>query len=350
MGEIPNVMIRDGHWRAARTALWRIAGKLPFSSKWLTVLEALAKTFSVVPSLPSWVQVETTNRCNFNCEMCPRALMDLPEEDMDMETFRFVLDRLHLRRGSLITLFGLGEPLMHGELFSMVDDVRKRGLKAGFTTNGVLLNDDIQGRILQSGLEYLRISIDDDGLGAGGAVLHKASGHVVDRTGELVMRRGASRTPEILWNVVASTASAPSIPGLIRKAGEIGIDGVNIINLVPRFSTLTPLPDDRRIVLFREWYKAGRENGVRIQSTYGDRFGLGRFFYAGGSVCPQLLEYAYVTIDARVTPCCHLPRLVLGDLRLNTLPEIWQSESYKRFREKYKTTETCRDCRLLTWR
>jgi MoaA/NifB/PqqE/SkfB family radical SAM enzyme len=304
----------------------------------------------VVPELPSWVQIETTNRCNFNCEMCPRAMMDLPEEDMDNETFRFVLDRLRLRPGSLITLFGLGEPLMHGALFSMVEDVRKRGLKAGFTTNGVLLNDEAQVKILQSGLEYLRISIDDDGMGAGGSVLHKASGHVIDLTRELVTKRGARRTPEVLWNVVASTASAPAIPGLIRQAGEIGIDGVNIINLVPRFSTLTPLPDDRRIVLFREWYVAGREHGVRIQSTFGGRFGLERFFYAGGAVCPQLLEYAYVTIDAKVTPCCHLPRLILGDLRTKTLPEIWRSDAYKRFRKNYKTTETCRDCRLLTWR
>jgi MoaA/NifB/PqqE/SkfB family radical SAM enzyme len=331
-------------------ALSRIACRLPLSAKWYTILEAVAKTFSVVPDLPSWVQVETTNRCNFDCEMCPRAMMGLPDEDMDMETFQFVLDRLQLREGSLITLFGLGEPLMHGSLFSMVEEVRKRGLKTGFTTNGVLLSDEMQERIIQSGLDYLRISIDDDGMGAGGSVLHKASGHVIDRTRELVMRRGARKAPEILWNVVASTASAPSIPGLIHRAGEIGIDGVNIINLVPRFSTLTPVPDDRRIVLFPEWYAAGREHGVRIQSTFSDRFGLGRFFYAGRSICPQLLEYAYVTIDAKVTPCCHLPRLVLGDLREETLPEIWCNDSYKTFRKIYKTTETCRNCRLLTWR
>lgn len=350
MGEIPNAMIRDGHWCETIAALTHIARRLPFSAKWLTIVEAVAKTFSVVPALPSWVQIETTNRCNFDCEMCPRALMELPEEDMDMETFQFVLDRLQLRQGSLITLFGLGEPLMHRALFSMVEQVRNRGLKTGFTTNGVLLSDDVQERILQSGLDYLRISIDDDGMGAGGFALHKASGHVIDRTKELMTKRGAGGTPEVLWNVVASTASEPSIPGLIRQAGEIGIDGVNIINLVPRFSTLTPVPDDRRVVLFREWYAAGREHGVRIQSTFGDRFGLERFFYAGGSVCPQLLEYAYVTIDAKVTPCCHLPRLVLGDLRTQTLPEIWRSETYKRFRKEYKTTDTCRDCRLLTWR
>jgi MoaA/NifB/PqqE/SkfB family radical SAM enzyme len=276
--------------------------------------------------------------------------MDLPEDDMDMETFQFVLDRLHLRAGSLITLFGLGEPLMHGALFSMVEDVRSRGWKAGFTTNGVLLDDDVQDKIIQSGLEYLRVSIDDDGMGGGGSVLHKASGHVINRTRELLTKRGQGRTPEVLWNVVASTASASSISGLIRQAGEIGIDGVNIINLVPRFSTLTPLPDDRRVVLFREWYVMGRKHGVRVQSTFSDRFGLGRFFYSGGTICPQLLEYAYVTIDAHVTPCCHLPRLILGDLRAKTLPEIWQSDSYKGFRKNYKTTETCRNCRLLTWR
>jgi len=343
-------MIRDGGWTAISNGTARLLARLPGSSRSLTILEALSKWGSVVPDMPSWVQIETTNRCNFNCEMCPRTVLNLPETDMDMKTFRFILDRLFLKPGSLITLFGLGEPLIHPELFSMVGEVHEKGLKAGFTTNGVLLRKETQKKIIASRLDYLRISIDDDGFGHTDSVLHMASEKVIQRTRELLDLRNDTTKPEVLWNVVASAASAPSISGLISRAAESGVDGVNIINLVPRFSTLTPLPEDRRSSLFKEWHHAGKHHGVRVLSTFGDRFGISRFFYDRGVVCPQLLNYAYVTMDAQVSPCCHLPRVLLGDLRDNTLAEIWHNEAFRRFRKTYRMSSTCKNCRLLSWR
>ncbi len=343
-------MIRDGLWSGALHLACGLSERLPAAGRSRTILEAVRKSLSIVPELPTWVQIETTNRCNFSCEMCPRNLLQLPDADMDRDTFEFVLSRLGLQPGSLITLFGLGEPLIHPDIFWMVRQVRERGLVAGFTTNGVLMTKKKQKRILDSGLEYLRISIDDDGLGDAADKLHSASIKVMERSEELVRLRGDAQEPEILWNVVASTYSAPSIPGLITKAAAVGIDGVNIINLVPRFSNLAPLPEDRRVALFQEWHTMGQKKGVRIQSTFGDRFGLARFFYGGGHECPQLLNYAYVTMDGKISPCCHLPRVIFGDLREQTLDKIWHGEKFRRFRKQYRTMPTCKDCRLLLWK
>jgi len=343
-------MIRNRAWTASVSRLRTSVGTLPRASRLLTVTDAIAKSLSIVPDMPSWIQIETTNRCNFSCEMCPRSLHKLPAEDMPLDTFVELVDRLSLPPGSLITLFGLGEPLMHGEILAMVQEVKRRGYEAAFTTNGVLLSDAVIGGILASSLDYLRISVDDDGFGDSGGQLHRAAAVVIERTGALVRMRGALRHPEILWNVVASSASAPSIEGIIDRASEVGIDGVNIINLVPRFSALTPLPEDRRAEMFRQWHLRGRRRGIRIQSTFGDRFGVRRFFHSRGRECPQLLAYAYVTLDGDVTPCCHLPRLVMGNLREQSLREIWHGGRYRHFRTTYRSSPTCRECRLLTWR
>lgn len=343
-------MIRQGAWTTAATAVLSVARHLSAPAQAETALHALIKTLAIVPAMPTWIQIETTNRCNFSCAMCPRSLHKLPAIDMPMERFVAIMERLPLPPAGLITLFGLGEPLLHAEIFTMIGDVKRRGLRAAFTTNGVLLSDEVNGRILDSGLDYLRISVDDDGFGDSGGELHRASSAVIERSRALATARAGRASPEILWNVVASASSAAAIEGIIGKAAEIGIDGVNIINLVPRFSSVMPLPEDRRAFWFRQWHRKGRDLGIRIQSTFGDRFGLPRFFHRRGLECPQLVGYAYVTMDGDVTPCCHLPRLIMGNLFTESLADIWHGRPFTRFRRAYRSSPTCRDCRLLTWR
>lgn len=343
-------MIRDGAAEKLFSILKRTAGKLSGADRWVTVLSAMQSSLSVIPEMPRWVQIETTNRCNFDCEMCPRQLHKLPETDMGRDMFRFILSRLGLQTGSLITLFGLGEPLMNVDIFWMVGEVKNRGWRAGFTTNGVMLTPKRQQEIIESGLDNLRISVDDDGLGNNRDRLHSAASAVIERTGELLSLRGAGSKPEILWNVVASMDTQATIPRLIRKAAELKVDGVNIINLVPRFSTVDPLPEDRRAFLFREWHDLGMYLDIPVHSTYRDQFGLRRFFYGHRRECPQLFDYAYITMDGKVSPCCHLPRTIVGDLSSHTLREIWTGSAYRRFRKHYRKSGTCRDCRLLLWK
>jgi len=343
-------MIHDGRSRKFFTRLKRTIADFPGSDRLTTLINATQSSLSIIPEMPRWVQIETTNRCNFDCEMCPRQLHKLPDVDMDRDTFQFIVSRLGLEHGSLITLFGLGEPLMNDDTFWMVGEVKKRGWRAGFTTNGVMLTPKRQAAIIESGLDNLRISVDDDGLGNSRERLHSAASAVIERTGELLRLRDTSSKPEILWNVVASTDTQTTIPRLIRKAAELGVDGVNIINLVPRFSTVDPIPEDRRIFLFEEWHSLGCALGMPVHSTYRDRFGLRRFFYGHRRECPQLFDYAYITMDGKVSPCCHLPRTIVGDLSSQTLKEIWTDIPYRRFRKNYRRTKTCRDCRLLLWK
>ena len=60
--------------------------------------------------LPREIQIEVTNRCNLDCDMCPRlVLLKVPEVDMSDETFEAVLGQLD--RPESITLTGWGEPL-----------------------------------------------------------------------------------------------------------------------------------------------------------------------------------------------------------------------------------------------
>ena len=72
-----------------------------------------------VDSLPVSLIAETTSRCNLKCPMCPRQCPDYPAADMDPRLFERIVDEVRGDSG-LIFPWGLGEPLMNPDIFSMI--------------------------------------------------------------------------------------------------------------------------------------------------------------------------------------------------------------------------------------
>jgi radical SAM protein with 4Fe4S-binding SPASM domain len=66
--------------------------------------------------------------------------------------------------------------------------------------------------------------------------------------------------------------------------------------------------------------------------------------------CRYLWESVVIAWDGRVVPCCfdYNATMVMGDLRTQTLAEIWNSEDYVRFRrmelEGTNASSLCRNC------
>ena len=102
-----------------------------------SVGEALGRILYMIPDYPSQAQIEITNRCNLTCKMCPRDYFNLLKEDMPLETFKKIVDRLE--NITLLTLTGWGEPLVHPHIFEMITYCKERSHKVKLTTNGTLL-------------------------------------------------------------------------------------------------------------------------------------------------------------------------------------------------------------------
>lgn len=104
--------------------------------------------------------IEVTSRCNLHCPMCPREISpDLGNRDMDMDTFRRVLERIG-DVASFIWLAGLGEPMMNKHFMQMIAECRQAGIATGASTNGTFLTAKQQERLLDSDLDLLIVSFD----------------------------------------------------------------------------------------------------------------------------------------------------------------------------------------------
>jgi radical SAM protein with 4Fe4S-binding SPASM domain len=261
-----------------------------------------------VPALPVEYIVETTAKCNLYCPMCPRETHKQPKEDMTDEVFE------RLVKGSAATaehmmLIGLGEPFMDAKIFDRIEYCERHGVSTLLSTNGTLLDEKAAARLLESPLAHITLSFD----GASketfehyrkGARFEKVRDNFV-RFARMKRERGSRL--QVVAQMVRMPGNAHEVGEFRRFWGAVaGVDQVRV-------------KEDETNLVQRESHRSGRDGGD-IKMTR----------------CHYLWRGAmYVKHDGRVYPCCQSYALdgpPVGDLRTESLPEIFNSEEMRRLR------------------
>ena len=342
--------------------------------------------------LPREVQLEVTNRCNLDCDMCPRlTLLKVPEVDMTRETFEAVLERLV--EPESITLTGWGEPLMHPELFGFIDRIAERfpACAVGFTTNGHLLAPGVVEKILARRVARINVSLEELpwenalaaapparpdaaspgsgadapepdsrprssalnaflGSGADAPAPNPMKGHlnriardghptppkVIEHLRRLLEARNAQAArgepaPEVRLQVVLFPDSHAIVQRLVDFAADLGFQAVNLVRLDVRGRPELRRPDwaeERELISLAR--RRAEARGIPLGSVNDHGWAL-RLASHRDSFCIRLDNYLYVDVAGNVAPCCLLRGHRLGNLREQTLGEVWDSDAFRRF-------------------
>ena len=317
------------------------------------VQEGLGRLLYLLPASARRVQIEVTNRCNLHCGMCPRDLYGLEHEDMDLTLFRQILEALPapVRR---VTLVGWGESLLHRDLFTMIRLVQEGGREVQLTSNALLLRGDHMEQLLAHPPDYLAFSIDslDEDAGDG----HPLTVPARERIARVMARRGPGQAPYVSFQTTLHPGGAQTVCSIVRLAGRLGVERVALMRLDTRYVPGLERPDleeERRIIAAAE--AVGREVGVMVEHTLGFGRGPARhlyrllrpWMYRMDRYCPKTFDYLYVTCTGEVTPCCALPRHVVGRVE-EGLETIWQGPALRSFLRHQASI--CGSCDLLSVR
>lgn len=303
-----------------------------------------------IPGRPRQVQLEVTNRCNLDCPMCPREVMDIELEHMEWGTFKQVVDKLHGDED--ITLTGWGEPFLHPQIFDMIRYCKQRGHTVRITSNGLFARSDIAEEIIESGLDGLTFSIDSvEGEVDSGHASHKALKNI-----ERIPTLRKQGKPWLRLQATLHAGGGDALCSVIEYGARHGYDAVNVGRVDRKYdASLTrpgPLEEEQ---IFEKADRVARQNGIQLDwLQYGVSQGLVRFFYRllrkklhrSGRYCLKTFDYTYVTREGNVTPCCLLPEKKIGSVLTGDLDSIWNSGDYNTFRENYR--DTCGKCDLWT--
>lgn len=109
--------------------------------------------------MPQEVYVQLSRRCNLRCTMCGHAAWTDNSGFMDQAVFEQTLAAAKAAGiGILTVLSGQGEPLLHPQVFDLLERAVAEGFAVNMVTNGTPLTPERIDRLAQVGLAHLQFS------------------------------------------------------------------------------------------------------------------------------------------------------------------------------------------------
>ena len=303
-----------------------------------------------IPLRPRQIQIEITNRCNMDCPMCQREDLGIELEHMSWSHFTTVVDKLGQHED--ITLTGWGEPFIHPRVFDMIAYCKERGHKVMVTSNGLFTKPSMVDDILNSAVDTVTFSIDS--VNGNETVTEGHTSNKVYENIEAVVKGRKPGTLGVRLQATLHMGCENDLYDVIRYGARIGCDIINVGRLDRQFRPNLERPDSQQErFIFLKADEIARSCSIQLDwLQYSVSSGLTRFVYRllkkklhrSGQYCLKTFDYAYITREGDVTPCCLLPNAKMGNLLHGSLGSIWKNEKFDHFRENYR--DTCGTCDL----
>ena len=268
------------------------------------------------PHWPDIVQIESTNLCNAKCVFCPRDEMHRRQGVMDFDLYRKVVDECAALGITHVRVHNYGEPFLDKQLVEKVRYAKSKGIaEVGMISNGSLITEDLARGMIDAGLDAINISVDASGKEVFEATrLHLKYDDVIQNVRTLArLRNESGRThPKLILSFVRQNNSAEEA-SFIKEWSQVA-DKIHITDLHNWAGTLNA-KSDVQFPCYRLW-----------------------------------LTFT-VLWDGRVSMCCadFDGRHVFGDLKSQTIAEVWNSPLYMAARRQHLESggpEICRSCDL----
>lgn len=306
------------------------------------------------PGLLRSIFIDVTNRCNLSCRYCfnRRAVQSAP---LDLDPA--LIDKaMNSELGKSVKHWYLsgGEPLLYRHLSEALKMFRKRGLGLKIATNGIRVTEQVLGAWADAGVRSVQFSLNS--LDPGRSALING-GEKKDHEAALSNLLQAVRSPlRVVISSVLTGMNKREIKDIMTFCYESGVDSFTLYPNVPSGleceDLIVPFPE--LLELMDEYFSYYRSlcplrpidltipcfNESDVYARWKDILEF-RFHY-----CSAAQYVLKITCDGRVSACiCQdAEPFIVGDLRTQSLDDIWVSEEARAFRSLYKKIPECADC------
>lgn len=272
-------------------------------------------------STPFLLQIFPVYACNFKCNYCALSLSRAERgyvsnaKFLDFDLYRKAIDELSVfpQKLRMLRFAGTGEPLLHPKIAEMVAHAAQAGIadSIDIVTNGSLLNAELSRALVGAGVNRIRISVQgvsrEKYLATTGT--YGDIDKIVDNVAALYAMRGQT---EIYVKIVDSALDTKEEEQqFFEMFGDI-CDTIAIEHLIPASSRIDYATLSRKAKMDRT------QNGAPVTEA---------------EVCPQPFYMLQLNPDGNVVPCCGMESpLALGNLKNESLKDIWQGGTLNHFR------------------
>jgi len=273
------------------------------------------------------IHVESSTACNAKCVFCVRPNMKRKGGMMEDWIFEKILTEAHAFGNANIPLYYMGEPLIYPKLFQRMQRLREERFQTSIFTNALALTPEIASQLI-SFSDIITVII--------------FSLNAVD-----------SETYQDIMGIDYNTVRSNVIEFMKQNNGKIKV-GAHSVSFSRSQSFIRGKPG--------KWVETWKDVFAGISLTPGIMLN-----YAGlihdefehrvdenhtPDKCSRVNQMS-ILWDGRVNLCCMDPegRVILGDVKENTLSEIFQSELAVHYREmhsqkRFSELPLCKDCNM----
>ena len=294
----------------------------------------MAERYDTPPAYPVRLHIQTISYCNAHCLFCayPEVAGRISHGIMEDAVYAKIIDEAVQYQPRRISLLLMNEPLLDRKL---PDRVRYAKQKLGdatevtITSNGSLLTPRIINRLIDSGLDRIKISIQ----GITKDTYERVMGLKYDRTFtgisllvDTLKKRKASR-PKVVLSMVNVGHNEDEIKKYKRHWRRKGIKATTV---------------------------AFENKGGNIKED----IELHPFGLQAMERCYRFNRCAYILFNGDVIPCCAdwARTVVLGNVKEQSLRNIWHGEKLNAIRNNFREgnhvllPEICRSCKVTRLR
>ncbi|MCI8858238.1 MAG: radical SAM protein [Lachnospiraceae bacterium] len=290
---------------------------------------------------PYVLLIDPSNLCNLRCCFCPSGNIELIKSTkriqtmMDFKLYQKIIDDTSEFESPIkvLRLYKEGEPLINPNFADMIQYAKssKNILRVDTTTNGILLNPELNRKIVAAGLDQINISVN----GINEEQIYKYCRVKIDfkqyvqNIRDLYENRNGC---EIYIKSIKENLSEEEQQKFHEIFGEIS-DRIFLERISPAWP------------------------GFKFDNLE-MKFETGNYGQAieDRTVCPYLFYIMVVNSDGQVTTCVGdwRHRQILGDTKKQSLKEIWYGEQMKSYWKNHLTGnkdvyEMCKCCEVIKY-
>jgi radical SAM protein with 4Fe4S-binding SPASM domain len=259
--------------------------------------------------VPLHIMIENTNACNYHCSFCPHENMRREIGFMDMRLYKKIMDECAELRIEYVDIHQFGEPLMDPDFTKRVAYAKSKGIKFVTTnTNGLLLREDLARKLVDAKLDQIIISLD---------AATKETYRKVRPPGKLeVVER--------------------NIKNLIKIRNSLGFTRPRVV-----VDFVQQLENRSEVKLFvKKWKNVADKVMISYMHDWAGSVDKQPFELHGNPArepCRLIWSEMVVAWDGKVMLCCvdYVGEVVLGDLRAQSLDEVWKGEKLRIIRKAH---------------
>lgn len=266
---------------------------------------------SATPAFPRILKIDTCNVCNYRCIFCPQSKQVNKIGSIDHDLCKKIIKDGYDAGARELCVSATGEPLVNPKLEEYIAYAKELGYEyVFFNTNGYLLDEARGIKLLDSGIDSIKLSIN-----------------------------AGRRSYDLIHGVDAYEKVIENLRIFDRLRKERGSKCKVYVSYVAVKQTVDEIEEvkaDVADITDSFMYMNANNRGGSADAVTEELYG-GDDDFSFQYPCSQLFNNVYVTSEGYMVACCQdfENNMVIADLHEMSVAEAWNCEYFVSLRERY---------------